>query len=105
MKKLSFPNTDLSCVMQMVEVINPNECHTGIISRTDTGFRFEEAIRKGRPPRNPKLYDGEYVSLVRMVNGKYEMHAKTMRLEKGFDPSTIAFGFYQDVINALKIID
>lgn len=105
MQKKTYSGIDLNCVFQNVTEISEAVCLTGIISKSNDGFRFEEEVKKGRPPRNPKLYDGKFVSLVRMVNGKYQMHAKTMSLEKGFDPSTVAFGFYQDVINALKFIE
>jgi len=104
MKKLTFPKTDLACVMQQVEVINPNECHTGLLSQNEDGtFRFEEAIRKGRPPRNPKLFDGQYISMVRMQNGKYQMHLKTM--SETIDREKFAFGVYSEITNALKILD
>ena len=105
MQKKTYNDIQLNCVFQNVTDLTDSVCLTGVISRDKDGFRFEEEIKKGRPPRNPKLYDGQYVSLVRMVNGKYHMHAKTMRLEPGFTPSAIAFGFYNDVINALKFIE
>lgn len=105
MNKKVYQKIDLNCVFQNVTEITDTGCLIGIISKAEEGFRFEEEVRKGRPPRNPKLYDGQYISLVRMANGKYQMHAKTMRLEKGFDPAAFAFGFYQDVINALKFIE
>ncbi len=105
MQKKTYKDIQLNCVFQHVTELNDSVCLTGIISRNDGVFCFEEEIRKGRAPRNPKLYDGQYVSLVRMLNGKYQIHAKTMRLEPGYDPSAIAFGFYQDVISALKFIE
>ena len=105
MQKKTYNDVQLNCVFQHVTELSESVCLTGIISRNKGGFRFEEEVKKGRAPRNPKLYDGQYVSLVRMVNGKYQMHAKTMRLEPGFDPSTIAIGFYQDVVSALKFIE
>lgn len=104
MNRKTYSGINLNCVLQHETEISETQCLTGIISRTDGGFRFEEEIKKGRPPRNPKLYDGRYISLVRMVNGRYQMHAKTMNLEKDFDPAAIAGGFYQDVINALSFI-
>ena len=105
MQKKTYNGIQLDCVFQHVTELTDSVCLTGILSRDEGGFRFEEEIRKGRPPRNPKLYDGKYVSLVRMVNGKYQMHAKTMSLEPGFEPTDIACGFYHDVISALKIIE
>ena len=76
MQKKTYNDVQLNCVFQHVTDLPDELCLTGIIS-----------------------------SLVRMVNGKYQMHAKTMRLEPGFDPSAIAFGFYNDVREALSIIE
>ncbi|MBQ0164273.1 MAG: hypothetical protein KBS75_03630, partial [Bacteroidales bacterium] len=64
MNKRNYSQVELSCVYQQVQDINENQCLNGIISRQGDGkFRFEETIRKGRAPRNPKLYDGTYVSM------------------------------------------
>ena len=119
MQKKTYFGVQLSCVLHtqsstantLQPVINPlastalddGLCLTGVISRTRKGFHFEEASRKGRPPRNPKLYDGKYISMVRMQNGRYQCHLKTM--DKGFVKNTFAEGVYEDIINALKIID
>ena len=75
MQKKTYFGVQLSCVLHtqsstantLQPVINPlastalddGLCLTGVISRTRKGFHFEEASRKGRPPRNPKLYDGK----------------------------------------------
>ena len=103
MNKKTYTSTNLACVLQHSEEITNDQCLNGVISKTSDGFRFEEAIRKGRPPRNPKLYDGKFISMVKMQNGRYQCHLKTMN--KGFDKHTFAEGVYQDVVNALKIID
>ena len=111
MQKKTYFGVQLSCVLHtqsstantLQPVINPlastalddGLCLTGVISRTRKGFHFEEASRK--------LYDGKYISMVRMQNGRYQCHLKTM--DKGFDKNTFAEGVYQDIINALKIID
>ena len=78
-------------------------CLSGIISKTSDGFRFEEVIRKGRPPRNLKLFDGQYVSMVRMRNGRYQLHLKTMGDD--FNKETFAFNVYSEICSALKITD
>jgi len=103
MQKKTYTATTLACVLQQTDEITTDTCLSGIISRTSDGFRFEEAIRKGRPPRNPKLFDGKYVSMVRMQNGKYQMHLKTM--SDSIDREKFAFGVYSEITNALKIID
>ena len=96
---------DLKTVMQTDSLLNEGQCYTGVLTRDgESHFRFEEAARKGRPPRNPKLFDGKFVSMVRMQNGRYQIHLKTMDTAD-FDRDTFAFGVYSEINNALKIID
>lgn len=104
MKKFNFPNVTLNCVMQQANMIQESQCFAGIISRKGYGqFRFEEMTRKGRGPLNPKLYDGEHVSMVRMKNGMYQFHMKT--LSDKFDRKRFAFAVYKEISEALKILD
>ena len=103
MNKITFSNTTLTCTFQKSDELQESQCLIGVFSKTPKGFRFEEAIRKSRPPRNPKLYDGKFISMVKMQNGRYQCHLKTM--DKGFDKHTFAEGVYLDIVNALKIID
>ena len=103
MNKLYITSTRLVCKLQHDTEITNNKCFTGILSKNTKGYKFEEAVRKGRPPRNPKLFDGNYISMVKMQNGRYQCHLKTM--DKGFDKRTFAEEVYQEIVNALKIID
>lgn len=103
MNRKQYENVSLTCLLQQAEEITSDNCPTGIISRTPEGFRFEEAIRKGRAPRNPRLFDGTYLSMVRMRNGRYQLHLKTMT--DVLDHEKYAFGVYSEVVNALKIIE
>lgn len=103
MNRKQYENVSLTCLLQQAEEITSDNCPTGIISRTPEGFRFEEAIRKGRAPRNPRLFDGQYLSMVRMRNGRYQLHLKTMT--DVLDHEKYAFGVYSEVVNALKIIE
>lgn len=103
MKKTTYSQVDLNCVLQQGDEITTDQCLNGIISRTEKGFRFEETIRKGRPPRNQKLYDGDYISMVRMQNGRYQCHLKTMK--DGFDKEKFAFAVYCELTKAMLILD
>lgn len=102
MTKKTYPSTNLFCTLQHDKEISEDKCHVGIISKTAGGFLFEEAIRKGRPPRNPKLFDGKYISMVRLKNGRYQMHLKTM--DSVLDREKYAFGVYSEVSSALKMM-
>ena len=105
MTNITINNTNLTCILQQDNEISQNKCYTGIFSKSDNALKFEEAIRKGRAPRNPKLFDGKYITLVRKPNGKYQIHAKTLRIEPDFNPSDVAFGYFQEVSSALKFIN
>lgn len=104
MNKKNYPQIELNCVYQQVQDIEDNQCLSGIISRQGNGkFRFEESVRKGRAPRNPKLYDGKHISMVRMANGKYQFHMKT--LSDGFNREKLPFAIYTEMTAALQILD
>ena len=103
MNKKTYTSTNLSCVLQHSEEITNDQCLNGVISKTSDGFRFEEAIRKGRPPRNPKLYDGKFISMVKMQNGRYQCHLKTM--DEHFDRKNFAFAVYSELTAAMAILD
>ena len=104
MKKKTYPQIDLSCVFQQVNNIVNGQCLNGIISREDDNtFRFEETIRKGRGPRNPKLFEGKHISMVRTKNGKIQFYMKS--LTRGFNQQSLPLDVYIEIKSALKILD
>ena len=106
MIKKSYPSVRLDCIMQSEE-LNSESCPTGVMSinAKDGSFRFEEAVRKGRAPRNPKLFDGKYCSLVHMQSGRYQVHMKTIIASGTLDHNALAFAVYSELLTALNIID
>jgi len=105
MEKKVYSNTTLVCNLQQSTDMLDTECLNGVISKTDDGFRFEEAVKGHRHKRNPKLFDGSYCSLVHMQNGKYQIHMKTINASAISDPNDFAFRVYTELLNAFKIID
>ena len=105
MYRQTISNIQLQLVMQQAEVFNQPMSHTGVLSMNQDGFRFEEAVKQKRPRRNPKLYEGQYVSLVHRSDGKYACTLKYIRdQDKDFDHNTVAFRIYLELIDALQII-
>ena len=95
MEKKIFNATNLVCQFQTTsERLDNNGCLNGVISRTDDGFRFEEAVKVKSVKRNPKLYDG-----------KYQIHMKTIQANKSLDRSMLAFDVYSEILNAFNVID
>ena len=105
MKKVIYKAIDLTCALQQDSEISTDKCLNGVISRSEKGFRFEEAVRKGRAKRNPKLYDGNYISLVHMANGRYQCHMRTINASGNFDRQELAFKVYSELLTAFNIID
>ena len=105
MQKKTYNDVQLNCVFQQVSELTDSVCLTGVISRNEGGFRFEEEIKKGRCPRNPKLFDGQYCSLVHMQNGKYQIHMKTINASAITDRNQLAFNVYSELLTAFSIID
>lgn len=104
MKKTVINNTTITVVLQNAEELSADQCLNGVFSldADKKEVRFEEAIRKGRAPRNPKLFDGDFISLVRMQNGKYQCHLKTFDPCASGDCKELAFKIYAEMINAFK---
>lgn len=105
MQKIVIPQANLSLHMQEASEINDGKLHSGIISTQDDGkYLFEETAPSTVHPRNPKLFDGKYVTLVRMRNGRYQPHLKTLNIAEGFEPHAFAHHVYTELINALTYV-
>ena len=100
---------DLKTIMQEDAQLNEGQCYRGVLSRTSKDqYLFEEEIykpidRHGR--RNPKLFDGQHVSLVHMQNGRYQVHMRTINASEVSDHRDLAFRVYSELLDAFSIID
>lgn len=104
MKKKTYLNVTLQCLMQQEEMDATN-CPTGVLSMNNEGFRFEETLRNRRLRRNPKLFDGEYVSMVRKQNGRYQCHLKSFYPTSREKRDELARKVYDELVSALNILD
>ena len=105
MYKQTINNISLQLVMQQPAVVDTQKNHTGVLSMNPDGFRFEEAVKQKRPRRNPKLYEGDYVSLGHRCDGKYACTLKHIATpDEDFDHHNVAFRIYLELIDALQII-
>ena len=106
MIKNTHLNVDLKTVMQQGAHLQEGLCYNGVLTRDgEDHYRFEEATRRGICKRNPKLFDGEYISLVHMRNGRYQCHMKTISASTVSDCYGLAYKVYSELVNALQIID
>ena len=105
MQKKTYNDIQLNCVFQHVTDLPESACLPGMISRHKYGFLFEESCHHRSCPRNPKLFDGQYCSLVHMQNGKYQIHMKTINASSITDRNQLAFNVYSELLTVFSIID
>lgn len=97
---------DLKTVMQNDAHPIEGQCYTGVLTRkSEDNFIFEESCARKTCTRNPKLFDGNYCSLVHMQNGKYQIHMKTINASGITDRNQLAFNVYSELLTAFSIID
>ena len=105
MYKQTIKNISLQLVMQQPQVTDQPMCLAGVLSKNQNEFRFEQSVKQKRPRRNPKLYEGQYVSLVHRSDNKYACTLKCITPKtEGFDHHNVAFRIYLELIDALQII-
>lgn len=105
MIKETFPNTELTCVSQESEM-NNEQCRTGILSmREDGTFFFEESVRKSQISRNPKLFDGNFISLVRRKDGCYQIHLKAVCVDHKSNAKKLAKGISKEIAQAVEVVN
>ena len=106
MNKKSYSNVSLTVRLQQNE---PEGWHSyrGVFTLTgENKFLFEEAAyRQQSVVRNPKLFVGEYISLVHKQNGRYQVHCRTINPSQGLDVSDLAFKVYSELLTALRQIN
>ena len=98
---------DLKTIMQEDTLLNPGQCYRGVLSRTEEDvYLFEEAAPANHVHRrNPKLFEGRYVSLVHMQNGRYQIHMRTIDASVLPDSRLLAQQVYRELLDAFCIID
>lgn len=107
MKKNMNICIDLKTIMQEDALLTPGQCYRGVLSRTEEDvYLFEEAAPANHVHRrNPKLYEGRYVSLVHMQNGRYQIHMRTIDTSASIDCRILAQQVYRELLDAFCIID
>lgn len=107
MNKSINDNVGLKTIMQEADNLATGQCYNGVLTRvSENSYLFEEAVHIDRHgKRNPKIYEGNFVSLVHMQNGKYQVHMRTIGADAAIDLKELAFKVYSELLNAFNIID
>ena len=52
--------------------------------------------------RNPKVFNGKYISVTRQYDGTYRLNFKLLKVDEGFSVERYAFGVYCELHQALN---
>lgn len=99
---------DLKTILQEDSHLNLGQTYRGVLTRdSEDHYLFEEETKTSGHcyRRNPKLYDGRYVSLVHMQNGRYQVHMRTIDIATVHDRQELAFKVYSELLLAFEVID
>lgn len=105
MKQTTKQNVNLNILLISEEDVTPTKCATGVLSINHAGdYQFEEEIRKKRNPSNPKLLDGNYVTMIRTKNGEYKFYLKQFEATPKVNAYEVAKAVGDEIVNAFDII-
>ena len=68
--------------------------------RTDEHFTFVETLPWSRK-RNPRLFNGNYISITRQDDGTLRPNFKPMKIDEHFSADSYAFKVYLELLKAL----
>ena len=69
----------------------------------DEHFTFrEERLLPAISKRNPRVFDGRYISVTRKDDGSYRLNFKQLRTGYGFSVERYALGVYNEICEALN---
>ena len=99
---------DLKTILQEDTMPTEGQCYRGVLTRDgEDHYLFEEEAKTSGQhlKRNPKLFDGKFISLVHMQNGRYQVHMRTIDTTLCRDRMELAFNVYTELVNCLNVID
>ena len=68
----------------------------------DEHFTFTEIVPQAPQKRNPRVYDGEFITVTRRSNGSYHPNFKPMKVGEGFSVARYASGVGNELLWALE---
>ena len=113
MKKVFNRNTHLGVNVKTVlnsdRIMRVGKDYQGVLRRDvevdeflyDEHFTFVETLPWSMK-RNPRVFNGKYISVTRQDNGNLRPNFKPMNIGRGFNLECYAFGVYRELHQALE---
>ena len=100
---------DLKTILQSDRKMKMGKGYQGVLRRDveceefnyDEHYTFIETLPWSMK-RNPRLYNGKYISITRRDDGSLRPNFKPMQVGHDFNLERYAFGVYLELYNALK---
>ncbi len=70
--------------------------------RYDEHFTFVETLPQPAQKRNPRVYDGDYITVTRRSDGSYHPNFKPMKVDKDFSVARYASNVANELLWALE---
>jgi len=108
------PNThlgvDLKTLLRSDRIAKVGKSYTGVLRRDveceeyryDEHFTFTETVPPTAGKRNPRVYDGDYITVTRRDDGTYRPNFKPMKVDKDFSVARYASNVANELLWALE---
>ena len=102
---------DLVTRLQKDAIMESGKDYIGILKRIkpsedtdfdDSNFSFTEIASQKPVVRNPRVFDGKYLTVTRRADGTYRLNFKPIEIGKGFRVYDYAIGVFNEILKALK---
>lgn len=105
MKRFHYTAVELDCLMQE-SALTKEDCRKGVLTLIDgTNYRFEELAAERPRSRRPKVYEGRFVSLVRLGNGGYRIYLRAKDNAEELRSSQFAFWVYMELNEVFQYME
>ena len=102
-------SVNLKTMLQSGRAMKTGKDYQGVLRRDveceeflyDEHFTFVETLPWSMK-RNPRVYNGRYISVTRQDNGNLRPNFKPMNIGRGFNLECYAFGVYRELHQALE---
>lgn len=94
---------DLKTILRSDRIARMDESYPGVLTRDDVDhFIFTETLPPTACRRNPRLFDGRYISLTRWNDGSLRLYFKKLNTDESFSVEKFALGVFNEISMALE---
>lgn len=111
------PNTEFSCDLKTIlssdTRMKTSKSYQGVLRRDsdtvaeeflyrDPHYTFVETLPAASFKRNPRVFNGQYITLTRHDDGSLRPNFKPLKIKAGFNLERYAFGVSNELLRALE---